>query len=150
MSNQIISQKGYQKLQKELDDLIKNRQGITARIKSAKELGDLSENAEYHEAKDAQGFSEGRIAEIKQILKDVEVVNESANGKINMGSRVLVEVNEEEKELEIVSFNEVDPLVGKISNESPLGIAILNKKKGDIVVINTPRGEMEYKILDVK
>ncbi len=148
MPDQIISQEGYDKLKKELEELttIKRRE-IADRIQKAKDMGDLSENAEYSEAKDAQAFNEGRIAELNQMLKTLTVV-EGNNGKgiIGMGSKVLAEVNGKEKEYEIVSFNEADPLEGKISNESPLGTAFLGKKKGEKVTVTTPKGEMEYTI----
>jgi len=148
MPDQIISQEGYDKLKKELEELttIKRRE-IADRIQKAKDIGDLSENAEYSEAKDAQAFNEGRIAELNQMLKTLTVV-EGNNGKgiIGMGSKVLAEVNGKEKEYEIVSFNEADPLEGKISNESPLGTAFLGKKKGEKVTVTTPKGEMEYTI----
>jgi transcription elongation factor GreA len=148
MPDQIISQEGYDKLKKELEELttVKRRE-IADRIQKAKDMGDLSENAEYSEAKDAQAFNEGRIAELNQMLKTLTVV-EGNNGKgiIGMGSKVLAEVNGKEKEYEIVSFNEADPLEGKISNESPLGTAFLGKKKGEKVTVTTPKGEMEYTI----
>ncbi len=150
MSEQIISQQGYKKLKKELEELINKRKNITDRIASAKELGDLSENSEYHEAKDSQGFNEAKIREIKQYLKNAKIINEFSDKKVIMGSTVIVSAHNTEKEFEIVSFNEANPGEGKISNESPLGMAILGKEKGSIVVINTPRGEIEYKILSIK
>jgi transcription elongation factor GreA len=153
MPEQIISKEGYEKLEKELNHLtnIKRRE-IADRIENAKELGDLSENAEYQEAKDAQAFNEGRIAEITATLKNVTVV-ESEGGKdeVSMGSAVTVK-NEGgiEKKYTIVSFNEADPLSGKISNESPLGVAFLGKKKNDVVKVETPKGEVEYKITKIE
>lgn len=153
MENQIITQEGYNKLKEELDLLgTVRRKEIAERIERAKELGDLSENAEYSEAKDAQALNEGRILELMNILKNVEVVKTIINekGKIDMGSRVKVSSNCKEKEYLIVSFNEADPANGKISNESPLGMSFLGKKKGDEVVVETPKGECHYKIIDVK
>ncbi len=152
MSEQIISKEGYQKLKDELKYLITvKRREIADRIQTAKEMGDLSENAEYSEAKDAQAFNEGRIAEITQMLKNVTVVESSkGNKEVSMGSTVVVKNDGKEKEFTIVSFNEADPLEGKISNESPLGMAFLGKKKGDKVTVSTPKGEKEYEILKIK
>ncbi|MFH1412831.1 MAG: transcription elongation factor GreA [bacterium] len=151
MSEQIISQEGYEKLERELQYLTKTkRREIADRIESAKELGDLSENAEYADAKEAQAFNEGKIIEITNLLKNVQVVPSGNNGNIGMGSRVTSSANGQKKEFTIVSFNEADPLGGKISNESPLGIALLEKKKGDKIMVQTPKGEVEYKILKVE
>ncbi|MFH1745285.1 MAG: transcription elongation factor GreA [bacterium] len=152
MPDQIISQEGYDKLNKE-SEYLKNvkRREIADRIQSAKDMGDLSENAEYSEAKDAQAFNEGRIAEIKQMLKTLTVVNNGgSNGNIAMGSKVTAVCNNKEKLFTIVSFNEADPPEGKISNESPLGRAFLDKKTGDKVKVVTPKGEVEYKITKIE
>lgn len=153
MENQIITQEGYNKIKEELDFLsVAKRKEIAERIERAKDLGDLSENAEYSEAKDAQALNEGRILELMSILKNVTVVD-SANkekNEVDMGSNITVSSNGKEKKFTIVSFNEADPLEGKISNESPLGMAFLGKKKGEEVLVNTPKGEVKYKIIDVK
>ena len=148
----IITQEACDKLKNELEQLIKiKRKEISDRIQKAKDLGDLSENAEYTEAKDAQAFNEGRILELQALLKDVTVSSGGDDDKVNLGSRVKVKINNnKEKEYTIVSFNETDPITGKISNESPIGSAFLNKKKGDIVMVKTPKGEIEYKILSIK
>lgn len=152
MSDQIISQEGYDKLKNELELLsTTKRREIADRIQKAKDMGDLSENAEYSEAKDAQAFNEGRIAELTQMLKNLTVVEANGNnGQVGMGSKVTVKTNGNKKEYTIVSFNEADPMEGKISNESPLGTAFVGKKKGDKVVVSTPRGEMEYEILKIE
>jgi len=152
MNEQIISQEGYDKLKDELNLLATTRRKeIAERIERAKELGDLSENAEYSEAKDAQALNEGRILELTNTLKNVTVVqNEGRNGQVAMGSKVTVKSNDKEKQYTIVSFNEADPLNGKISNESPLGVAFLNKKKGDAVEVETPKGLVKYKILKIE
>ena len=151
MSDQIITQEGYDKLQDELNYLstVKRRE-IAERIERAKELGDLSENAEYSEAKDAQALNEGRVLELTNILKNVTVVdNHGGQDEVTMGSRVTVKNDGKEKQYMIVSFNEADPLNGKISNESPLGVAFLGKKKGTTVNVETPRGIVEYKIVKI-
>ena len=152
MSEHIISKEGYEKLKKELEYLttVKRRE-IAERIQRAKDMGDLSENAEYHEAKEAQHFNEGRIVEIKALLKNSTVVeNESIKDRVSMGSKVTAIVNGQERVYTIVSFNEVDPMAGKISNESPLGQVFLDKKKGEKVTVNTPKGEMEYEIIKIE
>ena len=152
MSDQIISQEGHDKLQKELEHLTTTRRlEIAKRIQSAKDLGDLSENAEYAEAKDEQAFNQGRIAEIKSLLKNLTVVKNGNNKNIiGMGSKVTVKINNSEKQYTIVSFNEADPINGKISNESPLGNAFSGKSKGDTVKVETPNGESVYEILNIE
>ncbi len=152
MNEQIISQEGYDKLKDELNFLSTvRRKEIAERIERAKELGDLSENAEYSEAKDAQALNEGRILELTNTLKNVTVVQSSGSSeKVVMGSKITVKIDNKEKQYTIVSFNEADPLNGKISNESPIGVAFLEKKKGDSVEVETPRGIMKYKILKIE
>ncbi len=152
MNEQIISQEGYDKLKDELTLLtMSKRKEIAERIERAKELGDLSENAEYSEAKDAQALNEGRILELTNTLKNVTVVqHEDSNEQVIMGSKVTVKTSDKEKQYTIVSFNEADPLNGKISNESPIGVAFLNKKKGDSVEVETPKGIVKYKILQIE
>ncbi len=150
--DQIISKEGYEKIRKELEYLkATRRKEIAERIQKAKDMGDLSENAEYAEAKDEQAFNEGRIIELEALIKNVTIVeNGGAKERIGMGSKITVKVGGEEKEYIIVSFNEVDPMLGKISNESPLGRAFLDKKAGDKAKVQTPKGEMEYEILRVE
>ncbi len=151
MSEQIITQEGYDKLQDELNHLSSfKRREIAERIERAKDLGDLSENAEYSEAKDAQALNEGRILELTNTLKNVTVVDiQGGKDEVTMGSLVTVKTDGKEKKYTIVSFNEADPLNGKISNESPLGVAFLGKRKGAVVSVETPRGVFEYKIVKI-
>ncbi len=147
---QIISEEGFHKLEEELHQLTTTkRREIADRIEKAKELGDLSENAEYSEAKEAQAFNEGRVAEITALLKNLTVVKGHGRGLIGMGSKISVECSGQHKEFVIVSFNEADPMSGKVSNESPLGLAFLDKKVGDTVTVHTPKGEITYKILKI-
>jgi transcription elongation factor GreA len=142
---QIISEEGFQKLEEELHQLsTTKRREIADRIEKAKELGDLSENAEYADAKEAQAFNEGRISEISNLLKNLTVVQGGQGGEVGMGSKVTVEVDGTKKEYTIVSFNEADPLTGRISNESPMGVAFSGKKVGDKVTVQTPKGTMTY------
>lgn len=150
MNDQIISAEGYQKLEEEYHYLTTlKRREIADRIEKAKELGDLSENAEYADAKEAQAFNEGRVAEIANLLKNLTVVKNISKNEVGMGSKVSVEVNGEQKEYTIVSFNQADPLTGQISNESPMGIAFVGKKVGDTVVVHSPKGEMSYTITKI-
>jgi transcription elongation factor GreA len=150
MNEQIISQEGYDKLKNELTFLSTvRRKEIAERIERAKELGDLSENAEYSEAKDAQALNEGRILELANTLKNVTVVQHEASEVVALGSKVTAK-SDKERVFSIVSFNEADPIEGKISNESPLGVAFLGKKKGDVVEVETPRGLVKYKIMKVE
>lgn len=150
MTEQIISKEGYEKLQKEYEYLAKEkRREIADRIQKAKDMGDLSENAEYSEAKDAQALNEGRIIELDSLLKNLTVVEGKAGNEISLGSIITVEAEGKEKTFEIVSFNEVDPVQGKISNESPIGRSFLGKNKGDLVEVETPRGIISYKIVKI-
>ncbi len=151
MNEQMICQEVYDKLKTELNLLSTvRRKEIAERIERAKEHGDLSENAEYSEAKDAQALNEGRVSELSNTLKNVTVVqNTTSHGKVAMGSKVLVRSAGGKKEYVIVSFNEADPLQGKISNESPLGVAFLNRHSGEEVEVETPNGRVKYKIIKV-
>lgn len=127
------------------------RQEIARAIKEAKEQGDLSENAEYAEAKHQQNENENRVAELDIIIKDSQIVehDKSVIG-IQIGSRVKVKFNGSELEFQIVGTNEADPANFKISNESPMGRAFMGRIQGDSVDVDTPQGRKRYKILDVK
>ena len=150
MTLSIISREGYQKLVDEFNMLTtQRRREIAERIEQAKELGDLSENAEYSDAKEDQAFNEGRILELSNLLKTLTVVDPPVDSRVGMGSKLVVETNAGQKEFTIVSFNEADPLNGKISNESPLGRALLNHVAGDKIQVNTPKGYVEYTIISV-
>ncbi|MFA5318481.1 MAG: transcription elongation factor GreA [Patescibacteria group bacterium] len=149
-NSQLITKEGMEKLKQELNHLRNvRRHEIAERIERAKELGDLSENAEYSEAKDEQAFNEGRILEIEGMLKKLTVVESAGGSNVDLGSRVTVECGGKEKEFTIVSFNEVDPENNKISNESPIGQALLGKKVGEDAVVNLPSGKARYRILKV-
>jgi len=150
--SRLITKEGFKKLQDELEERKgKIRQEIAQAIKEAKEQGDLSENAEYSEAKRQQGENETRVAELEMLIKSSQVVkhNNSAKG-IQMGSIVKVKFNGSEMEFQIVGSNEADPGNFRISNESPMGKAFMEKKKGDKVEVDTPSGKAKYTILDVK
>jgi transcription elongation factor GreA len=152
MAQQYFSPEGLEKLKKELEE----RKGpvradITRRILEAKELGDLSENAEYTEAKELQGFNEGRIAELEEIVKNAVVIGPNQKHEvITVGSTVKAESAERgEQKFTIVGAAESDPAQGFISNESPLGMAFLGRRKGEEVEVKTPSGVIKYKILEI-
>ncbi|MCR5785101.1 MAG: transcription elongation factor GreA [Eubacterium sp.] len=150
----LMTTEGLEALQNELTDLkVVRRKEIAQKIKEAREQGDLSENAEYDAAKDEQRDIEARIEEIEAILKNSEVILEEEidKDKINLGSTVkLFDVEfDEEVTYKIVGSTEANSLKGKISNESPIGKALIGKKAGDAIKVETPGGEAEYKILEV-
>ena len=147
-----VTKDGLKKLQTELEERKTTlRQKIAKEIKEAKEQGDLSENAEYAEAKTQQNENEARIAELETIIKNSQVVekNDGAKG-IQIGSSFKVKWNGSEAQFKIVGSNEADPLVFQISNESPMGRAFLGRKKGDEVAVETPAGKVKYKVLAVE
>ncbi len=151
----ILTYEGLQKLEAELHDLkVVKRKEVSQKIKEAREQGDLSENAEYDAAKDEQRDIEARIEEIEKILKNAEVVveDEVDLDKISIGCRVRIYDCEFEEELEykIVGSTEASSLQGKISNESPVGKALLGARVGDIVKVETQAGVLEYKVLEIQ
>jgi transcription elongation factor GreA len=151
MAKIIMTKEGYEKLKAELDDIRNNkRPAVIARIKAARELGDLSENADYQDAREEQSFIEGRIKELEGQLKSAEVVSSAHGGQIGVGSTVVIKSAANEMELTIVSPTESDPSKGAVSNESPIGKALLGLKQGDTAKVNTPDGSTEYKIVSVK
>ncbi|MBP9802024.1 transcription elongation factor GreA [Patescibacteria group bacterium] len=152
MNGRILTQEGLEKLQLELADLVTNkRKQVAERIKTAKEFGDLSENAEYQEAKEEQSFVEGRILELESIIKS-STVAETASVKdiVNIGSTVKVERDSKVSEFTIVGSTEGDPANNRISVESPLGAAFFGAKVGQEIEINLPIGKTIYKILAIK
>jgi len=112
----------------------------------------LSENAEYHDARDQMAWTQSRVLELGRILNNSEIIStdHSGGGFVTLGSTVIVKVNGKEKEYTIVGAQEADPLVGKISNESPLGEGFMGHLKGDTVIVEVPAGTQEYKIIGVK
>jgi len=148
-----ITKEGLKKLEEEIE-YRKNalRQEVAQAIKEAKEQGDLSENAEYAEAKSQQNENETRIAELEMIIKDSEVVapSKKLSGLVQIGSVVRVKFNGSEVDFYIVGSNEADPAKFRISNESPIGKAFMGKKKDDEMQVETPGGKMKYRILEVK
>ena len=150
-----VTYEGLKKLEDELQDLkVVRRQEVAQKIKEAREQGDLSENAEYDAAKDEQRDIEARIEELEKILKNVEVVVEDEIDleKINVGCRVKVYDVEfdEEMEFSIVGSTEANSLQYKISNESPVGKALIGKEVGDSVIVETQAGSIEYRVLEIQ
>ncbi len=151
----LLTYEGLQKLENELEELkVVRRKEVSQKIREAREQGDLSENAEYDAAKDEQRDIELRIEEIEKILKNAEVVveDEVDVNKISVGCMVKVYDVEydEEMEFKIVGSTEASSLQGKISNESPVGRALIGKKKGQKVKVETQAGVIEYKVLDIQ
>ncbi|HEX3082602.1 MAG TPA: transcription elongation factor GreA [Candidatus Saccharimonadia bacterium] len=138
---------GIQALKDELHALsTSKRSEIAERLKEAKADGDLSENAMYDAARDEQSFVEGRISEIEHILKHAVVISNKGTGSVSLGSKVQVELEEGEQEYVIVGSTEANPDEGKISDQSPIGKALMGKKAGDEVEIEVPSGKITYKI----
>ncbi len=147
-----ISAEGLQELKDEHQNRIKvQRKEITEKISVAKDMGDLSENFEYHEAKEQQGLNEGRILQLEAMILDSVIVEQSENQtEINFGVTFVAILNGEEKTFQMVGFTEADPMSGKISNESPIGLAFMGKSLGDEVVVEVPSGQLIYTIKEIK
>ncbi|MCR4280366.1 MAG: transcription elongation factor GreA [Candidatus Komeilibacteria bacterium] len=150
MAELLLSPEGVEKLKKELLERKELRRAIADRIAEAKELGDLSENAEYHQARDDQGYNEGRLMEIEQMLKEAKIVNKNDNSSISIGSTVKLKLDDSEVTYTIAGATEADPAAGLISCESPLGTAFIGKSVGDEVQVETPAGILSYKVLSIK
>lgn len=149
---QYVSADGLERLKQELQQLKSvGRREAAKRIEVARALGDISENAEYHEAKDALALLESRIVEVDEVIKNASIIEEQGGktGVVHVGSTVTVEVRGQTKTFSIVGSNEAEPSQGKISNESPIGVALLGAKVGEEVEVTTPAGTVEYKILKV-
>ena len=147
----LLTPEGLEEIKKEYEELTtKRRKEIAQRIQSARELGDLTENAEYDSAREEQASIEGRIAELEETMKRAEVVkNNKCPVQIDVGCRVRVHLEDQDQEFQIVGAPEADPTKGKISHESPLGQALLGKKVGEKIEVEAPVGKLIYKILDI-
>ena len=152
MADAYLTQEGLDHIKAELKELKKvERKKAIERLEAAKALGDLSENAEYHDAKDRLGWIEGRIRELDTTVKNAVIIEEKAGGgAVGLGSTLEVEVKGQKKTYQIVGSNEADPVHGRISNESPIGSAFMGRKSGEVVNVATPAGKIEYTILKVK
>ncbi|HTU69672.1 MAG TPA: transcription elongation factor GreA [Candidatus Baltobacteraceae bacterium] len=151
----ILTAEGLQKLQEELDELkTVHRREVNDRIRQAKEYGDLSENAEYEDAKQEQAFIEGRILKLEAMIRNSRIIDESeyAADEVHIGATVKVKdlKNNDGYEFHIVGSAEADPSAKRISNESPLGRALIGHKKGETVDVSTPRGVVKYKIEGIR
>ena len=148
-----LTKEGLTELQEELKDLKDNkRPEVISQIKDARAQGDLSENAEYHAAKDKQGQIEARIKELEYLIDNATIISSTKSSSIKIGSTVEIEyVDDKEKETyQIVGSTEADPFENKISNESPIAVAIMGKKVGDTVSIESPNGNYDVKIISIK
>jgi len=151
----ILTQDGLRKLEEELEHLksVKRRE-VAERIKIAIGYGDISENSEYEDAKNEQAFIEGRVIMLEKMLRNARIINDDEidTETVSIGSKVVLEDLEfgEKEEYTIVGTAESDPSQNKISNESPVGKALLGKKKGSVVEVNVPAGIIKYKIVDIK
>lgn len=145
-----LTKEGVTELESEHAELVAQRGPIAERIKAAREFGDLAENAEYTSARQEQERVESRIAEIEHILQNVEIIiKPKGDSKIQLGSTVRLKGNGNNKSFQVVGTVEADPLNGKISDESPIGRALLGKKEGDEIEIKTPAETTVYKIVDI-
>jgi transcription elongation factor GreA len=153
MHNTFLTKEGHVKLQQELDFLRKDRRKeVAARLREASDGEDLVENAEYEAAKNEQAFVEGRIKELEILLATAKIISDSGtSGLIQIGSKITIreEGNDEKESFIIVGAAEANPSEGKISNESPLGHALIDHKKNDVIVVEAPDGKINIKILKV-
>jgi len=151
----VLTAEGLKKLEDELDDLKSvHRKEVNERIRQAKEFGDISENAEYEDAKQEQAFVEGRILKLEAMIRNARLLDgfEGAVGEVNLGASVKIKElkSGDTHEFTIVGSAESDPPNQRLSNESPLGRALIGRKKGETVDVTTPRGVVQYKIEAIK
>jgi transcription elongation factor GreA len=146
----LLTPDGLAKLKAELVELkTTGRKAVVARIKAAKELGDLSENAEYDDARNEQSFIEGRIQELEAMVLNARVIKHHHSTTVDLGTTVTVSADGQEETYEIVGATESDPSAGKISSESPIGSALLGHKVGDSVNVTTPAGSFAYTVIKI-
>ena len=152
MKKVLLTKAALEKLENELDELIKKRKLISEEIKKAREFGDLSENAEYHAAREAQSLNETEILKVKELLETYELADETSDfDGVRMNSEVVIVYEDgDEDTITIVTKIEADPFEGLISNESPIGSALLGKRKGEQLEVVTPEGVMQLTIKDIK
>lgn len=144
-----ITAEGKKELEAEYEQLKSRRGDIAEKIAAARDYGDLSENAEYDAAREEQGLVESRIAEIEDILQNAEIIKASRKSTIGLGSKVELKNGSKAITYYVVGPVEANPIEGKISNESPIGVALVGKKEGDKVVVSTPKGEISYVVVKV-
>lgn len=141
-----ITNEGKQELEAELEQLKGRRGAIAEKIAEARDYGDLSENAEYDAAREEQGLVESRIAEIEDILLNADIIKAGKSSEVGLGSKVELKSGKKTITYTVVGPVEADPLQGKISNESPIGVALFGKKVGDTITVETPKGALRYTI----
>ena len=146
-----LSKDGLEKLRAELEEMTNVRRAeVAARIHDAKEHGDLSENAEYEDAKNEQAFVEGRIQALSALVKNAVVIEENhSSTHVQIGSTVTIQSKDGKESFMIVGSAEASPAEGRISNESPVGRALLGRKKGEEITVSVPAGDSKYKILSI-
>ena len=144
-----ITDAGKKELETELAELKSRRGAIADKIAEARDYGDLSENAEYDSAREEQGLVESRIAEIEDVLLNAEIIAATRSSSVKLGSKVELKTGTKTVSYHVVGPVEADPLAGKISNESPIGLALMGKKIGETATISTPKGEIKYKVVKV-
>lgn len=144
-----ITAEGKKELEVELEELKARRGDVADKISEARDFGDLSENAEYDAAREEQGLLETRIADIEDILNNADIIKSSGRSTIGLGSRVELKTGAKTVTYTIVGPVEADPLEGRISNESPIGVALFGKKVDDKVTITTPKGDISYTIVSI-
>lgn len=144
-----ITEAGKRELEVELEELKSQRGEIADKIAAARDFGDLSENAEYDAAREEQGLVETRIAEIEGILQNASIIQAKSSSTVELGSRVELKREDKIAVYTLVGPVEANPLEGKISNESPIGLELINKKVGDSVTITTPKGEITYEVVKI-
>jgi transcription elongation factor GreA len=146
-----LTKEGFAELEAELKDLKENkRKEVAASLKEAKEFGDLSENTDWDDAKARQQFIEGRISEVENILKHAKVIEGGSSDSVSVGSTVDVEIEDGQHTFQIVGSTEANPDQGKISDESPIGKALLGKKVGEHAEVEIPAGTTTYKVIKIK
>lgn len=153
MQRTLVTREGLEKMQKELDELRSTKRAeIAQRLKAAIAMGDLSENSEYDEAKNAQAYLEGRILQLEQQIRTAQVIEKSAKDRVDVGSTVVIEDMEEhlQEKVTIVGSTESNPFEGRISNESPVGRALMGAKAGDTVEAEAPNGVLKYKVIRIE
>lgn len=159
MQRTLVTKEGLENMQKELDELRSvKRAEVAQRLKEAIAMGDLSENSEYDEAKNAQAFLEGRIQQLEQQIRTAQVIEKGTKNRVDVGSTVVIEDMEEHVQgkkpvkltVTIVGSTESNPFEGLISNESPVGRALVGAKAGDIVEADAPTAVLKYKVIEIK
>lgn len=146
----IFTKEGYEKLKKKLQGLEEKRKGLVEEMELARQAGDLAENSAYHQIRETVSLVSSQIDKIESQMVNAQIVSgKNGDGVIDIGSKVVVEVESQKKNFEIVGNGEVNPLNGKVSYQSPIGSSLIGKRKGDTLKVKTPSGETEYRIIEI-